>query len=77
MEVFFVGLLVLLVVTAIFYIVFFGFIYYWHLVKISFVIFPMLYTFEVFFKGFIALVVITLIIKYLPYLTTYLSHGIT
>jgi hypothetical protein len=72
MEVFFVGLLVLLVVTAVFYIVFFGFIYYWHLVKTSFVVVPMLFTFEVFFKGFVALVVITLIFKYLPYLVTLL-----
>lgn len=72
MEVFFVGLLTLLVVTAIFYIVLFSFIYYWHLVKTSFVVVPIIFTFEVFYKGFIALVVITLIIHYLPFLVSLL-----
>lgn len=73
MDVFYVGILTLLAVTAIFYIVFFGFIYYWHLTKKSFIVVPVIFTFEFFIKGFIAVVVVSLIFYYLPYVANLLN----
>jgi hypothetical protein len=45
MDVFTVGITVLFVMTAIFYIVLFSFIFYWHLAKVSFVVVPMIFTY--------------------------------
>lgn len=66
MDIFTTGLVVLFVMTAIFYIVLFSFIYYWHLVKLSFIVVPMLFAFEFFIMGFFVVVIVTIILQYLP-----------
>ncbi len=65
-DVFFTGISVLLVMTAIFYLVFFGFVYYWHLKKTSLVFVPVWVAFILLWKGFIAVVVTALLFRYLP-----------
>lgn len=70
MDVFTVGLFVLLVMTAIFYIVLFSFIYYWHLKKISYVVVPVIFTFEFFTIGFFVVAIVSLILNYLPQIIT-------
>ena len=52
MDIFTTGLAVLFVMTAIFYIVIFSFIFYWHLKKISYVVAPMFFTFDFLILGF-------------------------
>jgi hypothetical protein len=66
MDVFVTGLIVLAVMTAIFYIVIFSFIFYWHLRKISFVVVPVIFTFEFFVMGFFTVAIVSIIINYLP-----------
>jgi len=66
MDVFTTGLIVLFVMTAIFYIVFFSFIFYWHLKKISFVVMPIIFTFEFFAVGFLVVAIVSLALNYLP-----------
>ncbi|MCX6721034.1 MAG: hypothetical protein NT026_00280 [Candidatus Staskawiczbacteria bacterium] len=66
MDPFSVGFMTLLACTAIFYIVLFSFIYYWHLVKISFVVVPTVFAFEFFAMGFFIVCIISLVINYLP-----------
>ena len=68
MDVFTTGLIVLLSMTAIFYIVLFSFIYYWHLRKISFVVVPMIFTFEFFAIGFFVILIVSIVLTYLPLL---------
>ncbi|OGZ64084.1 MAG: hypothetical protein A2998_00095 [Candidatus Staskawiczbacteria bacterium RIFCSPLOWO2_01_FULL_37_25b] len=68
MDIFSTLLIVLFIATAIFYIVFFGFIYYWHLKKTSFVVVPVIFTFEFFLTGFLIVVIISLALNYAPYL---------
>ena len=68
MDVFITGLIVLLVSTAIFYIVLFSFIFYWHLKKITFVIVPVIFTFEFFVIGFFVIVIASVILNYFPVL---------
>ena len=53
MDVFFTGLVTLLIVTAIFYIVLLGFVFYWHLKKTTFIVVPVIFTFELFVGAFI------------------------
>lgn len=66
MDAFTVGLFVLAAMTAIFYIVLFSFIFYWHLKKISFVVVPMIFAFEFFVMGFLVVSIVSVIIQYLP-----------
>lgn len=66
MDIFTIGIIVLFVMTAIFYIVIFSFIFYWHLKKISFVIVPMIFAFEFFVIGFFVVSIVAIILKYLP-----------
>ena len=66
MDAFTTGLIVLFICTAIFYIVLFSFIYYWHLRKTSFVIVPMIFTFEFFVMGFFVISIVSIILNYLP-----------
>ena len=68
MDIFTTGLIVLFVMTAIFYIVAFSFVYYWHLVKVSFVVVPLLWTFEFFSLGFLVVSIVSIILNYLPVL---------
>ena len=66
MDVFITSLITLFVMTAIFYIVIFSFIYYWHLKKITFIVLPLVFAFEFFVMGFFTISIVTIIIKYLP-----------
>jgi hypothetical protein len=66
MDIFTTGLIVLFAMTAIFYIVLFSFIYYWHLTKISFIVVPMFFTFDFFAIGFLVISIVAIILNYLP-----------
>jgi uncharacterized membrane protein (DUF106 family) len=68
MDVFTVGLITLLVCTAIFFVVLFSFIYYWHLRKITYVVVPVIWTFEFFVICFFIVALVSIILNYLPYL---------
>jgi len=68
MDVFTIGLIVLSVSAVIFYIVLFSFIFYWHLVKVSFIVVPAIFAFEFFVMGFLAVSIVSIIINYLPIL---------
>jgi hypothetical protein len=68
MEIFTTLLIVLFIATAVFYVIFFSFIYYWHLKKTSFVVVPVIFTFEFFLTGFLIVVIVSLAVNYLPYL---------
>jgi len=74
MDVFTTGLVVLFIGAAIFYIVLFSFIFYWHLVKMSFVVIPLVFTFEFFAIGFLTISIVSIILNYLPGLI--ISSGI-
>ena len=66
MDIFLTGFATLLVVSALFYIVFAAFVFYWHLKKASIAVVPMILTFEIFWRSFIWLVVVSLILYYGP-----------
>lgn len=66
MDVFTTGLVVLGVMSAIFFIVIFSFIFYWHLRKLSFIILPLVFTFEFFVMGFFVVSLVSIILNYLP-----------
>ncbi|MGA2417770.1 MAG: hypothetical protein ABSF55_00825 [Candidatus Staskawiczbacteria bacterium] len=66
MDVFTTGLIVLFVMAAIFYIVLFSFIFYWHLKKISFVVVPVIFAFEFLIIGFFIISIVSIIIQFLP-----------
>jgi len=68
MDIFTTGLIVLFVMTAIFYIVLFSFIFYWNLRKISFVVVPMIFTFDFLILGFFVISIVSIILNYLPQL---------
>jgi len=68
MDVFTTGIIVLFAMTAIFYIVLFSFIFYWHLVKISFIVLPVVFVFEFFVMGFCVVSLVSIIIEYAPFL---------
>jgi len=67
-DVFSVGMATLYVTTAIFFIVFFSFIFYWHLKKITVMVLPVVFTFEFFVMGFLVVVIVSIIFNYLPVL---------
>ena len=73
MDPFTLGLIVLFIMSVIFYIVSFSFIFYWHLVKISVVVVPALWTFEFFSVGFFIVVIVSLVINFLPIMVRLLS----
>jgi len=66
MDVFLTGLITLFAMTALFFVVLFSFIYYWHLKKISFLAVPMIFTFEFFATGLCIVVIVSIILRYLP-----------
>ena len=73
MDVFITGVVTLLFFTIVFYGVFFGFVFYWHLKKITFVIVPILFTFEFFWRGVVIVVLVSVAFKYLPPLINYFN----
>jgi hypothetical protein len=68
MDVFTIGLIVLFAGTAVFYVVLFSFIFYWHLKKITFVVVPVIFAFEFFATGFFIVCIVSIILNYVPYL---------
>lgn len=66
MDVFATGLIVLFLMAAIFYVVFFSFIYYWHLKKITYVVIPMVFAFEFLVIGFLVVALVSIILQYVP-----------
>jgi hypothetical protein len=66
MDVFTTGIITLLAVTAVFFIVLFSFIYYWHLKKITYVVVPAIFTFEFFLVGFFIVAIVSITLNYLP-----------
>ena len=68
MDAFTTGIIMLFIATAIFYIVLFSFIYYWHLKKISFIVVPAVFAFEFFITGFLIVAIVSIIVLYLPIL---------
>jgi len=66
MSYFLIGINILFVATLIFYLVFFGLVYYWHEKKTTFIIVPLIYTFEFFLVGFLIVSIVSIIIEYLP-----------
>ena len=68
MDVFTTGLIVLFATTVFFYIVLFSFIFYWHLKKATFVVVPVIFTFEFLATGFLVVSIVSIVINYLPVL---------
>jgi len=66
MDIFSILLIILFIATAVFYIVFFSFIYYWHLTRATYVVVPLIFTFEFFAAGFLVISIISIIANYLP-----------
>ena len=66
MDVFTIGLITLFSFAAVFYIVVFSFIYYWHLKKITYVVIPIIFTFEFFISAFLIVAIVSIILTYLP-----------
>ena len=66
MSYFFIGINILFVATLIFYVVFFSLVYYWHDKKTTFVIVPLIFTFEFFLIGFLIVSIVSILLEYLP-----------
>lgn len=66
MDFFTIGLLTLAASTIVFYIVLFSFIFYWHLVRVSFLVVPAIFAFEFFVIGFFIVSIVSIILNYLP-----------
>jgi hypothetical protein len=66
MAYFFLFLYILFGATAIYYIVFFSFLYYWHEKKSTFVVVPLIYTFNFFLIGFLIICIVSIAIEYMP-----------
>ena len=69
-QYFFWGLIILLAVNLIYYIVFFSLIFYWHDRKTSFVVVPIIFTFEFFLVTFLVFVAVELILNYFTEIST-------
>jgi len=73
MDIFSILLIVLFVATAIYYIVFFSLCYYWHEAKFTFVVVPVIYTFEFFIAGFLIISIISIVVIFLPEILTFIK----
>ncbi len=58
--------IILSVATVIFYIVWFSLFYYWHEKAESYVVVPLLFTFEFFITGFLIISLLSIVVQYLP-----------
>ena len=65
-EVFYTGIITLIVCSLIFYAVLFSFIFYWHKRLASVVIVPSVFALEFFLRGFFVVSAVTIILHYLP-----------
>ena len=66
MPYFFIGISILFIVTLIFYVIFLSLVYYWHETKTTFVVVPLIYTFEFFLIGFLVVSIVSILLEYLP-----------
>ncbi len=60
------GIVFLFSATLIFYAVFFAFIYYWHETRVSYVIVPVIFTFDFFLPAFLVVTLVVIILQFLP-----------
>jgi len=68
MDIFTVGLITLAAATVVFYIVVFSFFFYWHLKSLSYIVVPVIFTFQFFAIGFCVVAIVSIILDYLPFL---------
>ncbi|MDO8486595.1 MAG: hypothetical protein Q7S77_02785 [Candidatus Staskawiczbacteria bacterium] len=66
MSYFLIGINILFASTLIFYIVFFSLVYYWHEKKTTFIVVPLIYTFQFFLIGFLIVSIVSILIEFLP-----------
>jgi len=66
MDIFFTLLVVLFILTCIYYVVYFSLAYYWHETKLTFLVLPIISTFEFFLIGFLVISIISIIVNYIP-----------
>jgi len=66
MSYFLIGINILFAATLVFYLVFFGLVYYWHEKKTTFVVVPLIYTFEFFLVGFLIVSIVSILLENLP-----------
>jgi len=59
---------ILLLLTIIYYAVFFGFVYYWHEKVQTYIIVPLIYAFEFFIIGFLVIIAASILLEYVPQL---------
>jgi hypothetical protein len=59
---------ILLVMTVLYYAVFFGFVYYWHEKVLTYILAPVVYTFEFFAIGFLVVIAASILLEYVPQL---------
>ena len=60
------GIIILFAVTLIYYAVFFGLIYYWHVKRASYVVVPLIFTFEFFLTAFLVIMLVLIVLNYFP-----------
>lgn len=66
MNYFFWGTIILFIATVIYYLIFFGFVYYWHQRKETFIVVPLMYTAQFFITGFAIVALGSLALSYGP-----------
>lgn len=66
MSYFLIGFIILSILTVIFYIASFLIFRYWHERKETYLVIPVMYTFEFFVVGFLIISIISIILSYLP-----------
>ena len=67
---FFWGTIILFIATVFFYIICVSLIYYWHETRATYVVVPLLYTFEFFIIGFFIISIGSIVLQYLPEILT-------
>ncbi|MEK7124601.1 MAG: hypothetical protein AAB877_02900 [Patescibacteria group bacterium] len=65
-DYFFWGIVILFGATAVYYIIFLSLVFYWHEKKTTFIVVPVLYTFEFFLISFLVISAIAIALRYLP-----------
>ncbi|MFA5878454.1 MAG: hypothetical protein WC845_03765 [Candidatus Staskawiczbacteria bacterium] len=57
---------ILYLLTIVFYLVFLGLVYYWHEKKVTYVLVPVIFTFQFFLIGFLVVIALSLLLEYVP-----------
>ena len=66
MSYFFWGTIILFVATIIYYVVSVSLIYYWHEKNITYIVVPLIHTFEFFITAFLIMASFSIFLQYLP-----------